>query len=287
MRRSTLILVLALYLVAAVPLDAQTPNTQQTSTKTYSGVRPLSNALTELEQKYHRVISYEDPIIENPNDLQDVGPRVRKNVDPSQPKVPLFVPRNVTFTVDRDGSEITDRRSQREFLQLLVTKDSESDVAKFEVRDYPDRLVVVPIAVRSTSGSWLDRKPLLDTLISLPEHDRSGAEALTELREALRIATGEQFLLGGGPINALLQARVSRGYQPQPAREILIDLLGQLKGGTFSWKLLHQPKYGYFLNIYAVNVPAVGTPSTKQGNHRATGKPVQMVHEVEAPKQTR
>ncbi len=61
------------------------------------GARPLANAIEILEQRYHRMITYEDPLYLYAADLKDVSDNVRRDGTIGKPKV--LVPRGGALAI--------------------------------------------------------------------------------------------------------------------------------------------------------------------------------------------
>jgi hypothetical protein len=192
---------------------------------TVSGPRPVATAALELEQRFHRSVTYEDPPYPD-----SAGP----------------VPRPPTITIGYGPSESVESVLRR----AIEAHERAGNPGWFTVVQAGDRIDVVPRAYRTAGGDVVERVPLLDTVIPAAPGRTDGIAFLEALTVALRRARGEAVEIGTVPVNLLSQDRSAGADEPMPARHLLGARLSRL-GPGLSWQLLNDPGTGAFvLNIH-------------------------------------
>ena len=112
----------------------------------------------------------------------------------------------------------------------------------------------MPTAFKNSLGDITPQQSLLDTVISLPSEERSGAQTLKALCNAISQQSQNLVLVGTIPVNRFLHYHDNRGLKSERARDALADLLRSVDpNGNLSWQLLGGPGTDtYFLNIHRV-----------------------------------
>jgi hypothetical protein len=196
---------------------------------TVTGPRPVAAVALELEERFRRVVTYEDPPYPDPADTAP-GP----------------VPRPGTITIGYRPDEPLEQVLRR----AIEAHERAANPGWFAVVRSGDRIDVVPRAYRTAAGDVVERTPLLDTVVSPAPHPTDGIAFLDGLAGALREARGELVEIGTVPVNLLAGDRSADGDEPMPARRLLGARLARL-GPGLSWQLLNDPGPGTFvLNVH-------------------------------------
>jgi hypothetical protein len=199
---------------------------------TVSGPRPVAAVALELEDRFHRVVTYEDPPYPDPAD-----------------RAPGPVPRPGTITIGYGRSEPVEQVLRR----AIEAHERARNPGWFAVVRAGDRLDVVPRAYRTAAGDVVERIPLLDTVIPPAPERTDGIAFLEGLAAALHRARGEAVEIGTVPVNLLAGHRSAGGEKPIAARHLLGARLSRL-GPGLSWQLLNDPGSGAFvLNIHRLS----------------------------------
>lgn len=132
--------------------------------------------------------------------------------------------------------------------------------ARFRVIERSGRRVLVPEAVRSADGAWVEVTPLLDTRVDLEPRLRSAEDALGELLSALEQRTGERVL----PAQTLNgQATTRAGGINIPVRDLMVQIFDDYTGedhpSNMTWRLVWYEK-GQFWFLNFAPVWSLGPP---------------------------
>jgi hypothetical protein len=218
----------------------------RTATLSINDPRPLAAALQDLEARYGWVVTYEDPIFQHPDELQDVTTSVRKDYDTTKPHV--IVPRGGPFTFAWPLSSTPPAILEN----LLRAYRASGHPGVFRLANTGATFHVIPVRSRRADGVDQELPAVLDALISVPPGSRTAHELLLAIAERVSRATDVPVGLGSYPLNWALQTRVEGGVSNEPARTALVRVLDspRLK---FSWRMFYAPDMKrYVLNIHVV-----------------------------------
>ena len=197
--------------------------------------RPLADAARLLEERFHRVVTYEDtPYAYSDDTIRDEAGRL--------------IPR---------GGRLTVEYSEADDLQGVIAKVLEAHTrsnlpGRFAVEHRDGDHHIVPRAFRDDRGAMEARTPLLATTIALVAPGRDALQVMEEIAQRVSRVRGETVALGTVPINRLAQHRVARDRLNGSARDLLVGLFREM-GQRSSWQLLNDPaSRDYFLNIHDV-----------------------------------
>ena len=133
--------------------------------------RPIAEVAGTLVSQYSIVITYEDPRVEYPGDIQD-RTHTRRDLDrypPGEaprillPSTEIF---NATYYVSVDTGEPEDWAAT--LRQLISDYEFDSKGGRFRVQQTGDVFHIIPTHARNSSGQWVESTSILDTSISLP-----------------------------------------------------------------------------------------------------------------------
>lgn len=220
--------------------------------------RPLAKAIEVLQTRSGLAITYEDPLYVNDGEVADVTPKVRKDLNRFRPgEAPkVLIPKGGAVSIDYKVSPGTDRPADpMAAVQQLVKEHSASgNAGVFRVEQSGQMIHVIPAAFRNREGVITPQQSVLDAVITLPAEERSGVQTLQAICEAISQATGTRVVVGVIPLNLFIHHRDRQGGVSRKARDMLVNLLENIKKGTnLSWRLLYDPGMGtYALNIHIV-----------------------------------
>jgi hypothetical protein len=209
--------------------------------------RPLAAALQDLEARYGWVVTYDDPIYQHADELQDVTASVRRQDDATRPRV--IVPRGGPFTFTWPPSSAPPAILEN----LLQAYNASGHPGVFRLANTGATFHVIPVRSRGADGVDKELPAVLDAPIFVPHGGRTAHELLLAIVERVSRATGVSVGLGSYPVNWSLQTQVEGAVGYEPARTALVRLLDspRLK---FSWRMFYAPDMKrYFLNIHIVS----------------------------------
>lgn len=200
-----------------------------------SSPRPLADAARLLEQRFHRVVTYEDAPYAHPDDM------IRDDAS-------RLIPRGGRIAVQYEEADDLPRVLEK----ILDAHARLKHPGVFAVEHLGNDYHIVPRAFRNDRGAPETRLPLMDTTISAPAGASDGLRRLEEIVRSLSTTRGETVSLGTVPINALAQHRVGSGESKGRVRDLLVGLFRAMDRHA-SWQLLNDPGTSAFvLNIHEV-----------------------------------
>jgi hypothetical protein len=182
-------------------------------------VKPLFRAVYELEKLCGCPITYEDAPLENAADVVEVSAGAvagRRGLYQRGGKL------EVSYPVDSLDVSDNVERAVREIVRIY---EDQKLPGVFRVERDGAMLHVIPDSVRSKDGLPAPTSSVLDALISFPQQERSGLEAINAVLDAVRSAGGTDVDLGEVPMNLLASHRVSVGAHNDLARTVLARIL--------------------------------------------------------------
>ncbi len=219
---------------------------------TGTGPRPLSQALETLRLKYDGAVSYEDPQYLSAKDVKE-DPSAKENLVPAGTPFTLQIP---------PVQSPTDAVAEEKSIQSIVDAYNHSgNPGQFEIRKTEGRVItVVGVAARDDKGAFARQKPLLDSLVTLPEKDRTITETLDLLSETLTKESHIPVIQGISPRSLVDQPHVKLGGK-LPARSVLAQALAASPRPLY-WQLLFDPNSkGYILNVHSVHITKAPAPA--------------------------
>jgi hypothetical protein len=159
----------------------------------------------------------------------------------------LIVPRRAQLTVPRSSSSFLSEAEKTNQIQAAIDAYPATGLLhEFVLERNRQSYFVGP---RSGAGQL----NLMSTPISIPLQQRSAIEALALLFDVLSREAGVKVAVGEARF--FLAPPVIIGGQNEPARNILIRVLGQIDGSNGqSYRALYDPKLRY----YMVNFQSIG-----------------------------
>jgi len=237
--------------------------------------RPLSEAASQLEPILGIPISYEDAALVYSGDyaraLDTDWGRKSAEHDPrfraTNPIGSIGGSLEVRFTIDASVSA-------RQVLQGVVDQHkARGNPGEFTLLSNGNGFSIVPAAIRDTNGILMPEHSPLDSVISFPTAERTGAATLEMICQAVTAASGRKVNLGNVPLNLFFNTAVEVGADHQTARDVLLRTLRELHWNNgvrdvaipkMSWQLLYGPARAmartpsladglYFLNLHTVH----------------------------------
>jgi hypothetical protein len=199
--------------------------------------RPLAKVIRELENRHGWRVTYEDPVYEYANDLEDVTIIARRGSVPSgSPR--LLVPRDRLFRFEYANTSAN--RPQEVIPALVKSYNSASYSDAFRVIQRGTLHHVVPTRSLDAKGQLRDRRSRLDVGVTVNDDERSAYQMLDAVLKQVSAAAGEPVGLGVVPMNLLMSTRVRGGAQKENARDVIVRTL-EATTQNISWQLFCDP----------------------------------------------
>jgi hypothetical protein len=205
---------------------------------TANSPRPLLQTLEALQRMYGWMVGYEDPLYNSHHDVVDVmnnGSRV---------EVPAGGEFSVEFPASAPGEEKT--------LRLIVDAYNQSkNPGRFNLRRTAGGdIYIVGTAAHNEAGAISSQEPLLDTTITLGSEERTVADTIDLLCQAVGAQGHTTIVVGVVPKNILEHTSATIGGTKISARELLDQCL-KATHRNLNWRLLFDSaSKGYFLDIH-------------------------------------
>jgi hypothetical protein len=123
----------------------------------------------------------------------------------------------------------------------------------------PQIMHVIPTTMKNAEGALVPHESALDTIISLPEEDRTVEQKMAAICEAVSRVSLTRVELGSYPTNWFIQSLDRQGATNQKARDVLVDTFESMTRESetrLSWRMYYGPGYKrYVLNIHWVSKP--------------------------------
>lgn len=209
--------------------------------------RPIAEAIRQLDDSEHWLISYEDQPYAYPGDLEDLTYAIAAE------KHLTVTPNTKHFIGPRQSSvSLTYLRSDPPSLVLsrLLSRYAESNGTVFKVLSANDRLIVVPERVLNSSGKLQEVLPVFSTPINLGLMDRDAGQMLQSICDALSEAAGTRVFVGVAPYFG--NTRVKMSAINEPARNVLIRFLEALGKTQIVWTFNAGADGSYALNLRSI-----------------------------------
>ena len=183
---------------------------------------------------------------------------MRKDLDKYRPgEAPrVIVPKGGTLAVDYDalpGTKVP-INTPATIQQLLNNHDNAGAPGRFRVEQQGEIFHVIPTAFKNSFGEMTPQESPLDTLISFPAQERSGAQTLQVICNAISEQSQTSVSVAAFPLNPFFRYHDVRELKSGKARDALASLLQSVDpSGRLSWRLLGGVgSDAYFLNIHRV-----------------------------------
>jgi hypothetical protein len=197
-------------------------------------VRPLAEASILLQERYGKVVTYEEPILTWSGELEEIPGK-------SGTKGYLYAKRQGFLMPSEAGQESDLALVLKE---TLSSYHQQTTGTRFQVLTSTWGYHIVPLQVHDSNGIFVPANSLLDAQIYIPDEVRSARGHLEAFGAAVTVATGIPFDISAfafqprGFDNAFRARPASFmwGTAPKRARDALIDLV-TISATTFSWRL--------------------------------------------------
>jgi hypothetical protein len=185
--------------------------------------RPLMEAARLLESKLGVQIDYEDAVIENPGELQDVASTVMREEHRKQnPTKRIFIPKggrlDVSYEVNDQGRGINPESAIQ---RAVASHNAKGYPGHFTVDAGTGTFRIVPDRITDAQGQQKAHLSVFGAKVSFPEAPRTGLETIALILTQVKAITGQTVEIGMVPTNALIGTAVSMGATNEPAREVI------------------------------------------------------------------
>jgi hypothetical protein len=228
--------------------------------------RPLTQALTALQQKFGWRLNYEDPQYISKLDVVAAKDLLDKS---SYPDGEHRIPRGGVFAVEFPAGSPPDAApDEQKTLQLIVDAYNRSgNPGQFELRRDKDRTEqvfdVVGTAAHDNQGRVSGQQAVLDLPITLAVEERTASDTIDLICQKIAEKAHVKITLGVHPLG-LDRIKVTVGGKELAARSYLFRAL-ESPGPPLSWRLLYDPdSNSYFMNLHHIKLtPAKATSAPK------------------------
>ena len=217
-------------LVAAIVPFAGWPQQQHVANVVTKTSRPLVELAQALVLKEGWLVDYEDPAYTFPGDLVDVTKTQTsaafRAANPGKQVLGVrsnsvafsFPFRTVSPELDNPVALIS---------ALLAVNEQAGNPGIFKVISSGRHLQIVPDQIKNAAGIMTPQMNPLDRPLNFPDAVRSGSEIVYLIRDQLR-SGGVNTGIGTIPTNYLNQTEMSIGATGEPARAVLLRMIGGL-----------------------------------------------------------
>ncbi len=196
---------------------------------------PIAEAVKQVEQRFGRVVTYEDVSHAAPSDIVDITDEVAKG----KPRTTrIYVPRRDSIRLAYTSKYAAPDAQAGEALArlLAVWNGGAGHSGKFRVERVVGGYHVIPVATKALNETTEPYTSPLDTRITVARAERDGLETLDVLAQAIADSSGRRVHPGNVPMNRLVRTRVTIGAENQTARKVLWRAL-QAIDPALSWQL--------------------------------------------------
>lgn len=197
--------------------------------------RPLAEAVRQIEDRFGRVVTYEDGSYVAADDMVDVTEQVRRDGKTDR-RVRVMRSDSISLAYTPTGPSV-DAQVREVLTRLLAQWNRPPHSGRFRLDEVVGGYHVVPVARKGKDGDPEPYTSPLDTPITIRPDERDGVEFMTLLAEAISTSSGRRVIEGAMPMNRLRQAKVVLGADNQTAREVLWKAL-QAIDPALSWQFL-------------------------------------------------
>lgn len=214
--------------------------------------RPLAALATELETRYHIIVTYEEGLWMSP-DTEDVTQRIIDSGKP-KPPIPVIVPRKAAVSFQYALDPVNGSATADILSALLDQYHAANAPGRFRLEGSNGLYHLIPSGLKDPSGYWNDVSPVLSIPVSLADEERTVDDTLDEIVAQLNRASPVKIGWGFTPLNLFNQTRIRLAADNVPARQlmrrILEHLLRQNLPRRVTWHLNYDPE---ILNKYILN----------------------------------
>ena len=220
--------------------------------------RPLEEAALRLEERYGKVVTYEEPLLTWRGELQALPGR-----DPEAKQV-LF-PKPQSFTMPEMGPDLGNALKD-----TMAAYHQATSGIRFQLVTSKLGFHIVPVEARDSTGKSVPMPSLLDQIITVPSEARTASQHLRALVAAInkvqpiRLEVNVAFGFRHDDFDRTFRAQppvFPCGVQAVVAREVLIDLLNQ-SASTMWWQLLCQSSAQPSDRFCVLGVSLIQVPTT-------------------------
>ena len=205
-----------------------------------SGPRPLVKVVDLLQARFGKIVTYEEPLILNPDDLQLYGPATSEWS--TGPKTRNFPMRSIAGLFRRPQLDA------RAISRIISAYNNQNLGVHFRAESSPFGFHIIGMETRDGTGRYAQTPALLDAVINIPEDRRTPSDTFEAICLAVQSATGIQVnanvALTRPYFDPLYRgagdSTLTWGVAQRTAREALIDFL-EKSATSFSWKVMCQP----------------------------------------------
>ena len=212
--------------------------------------RPLEQAITAVREEYGWLVNYEDPPYRSNFDLID-NPFIPPEVRRAGQRFTLVSGGAFQSTYPESSDMWSSKNAEEQTLKKIVSDYNEGrNPGKFVVRKESDgSYSIVGNYSEDDNGNEIPTPPIMDTSVSIQPGTYVADEAFKLIAARLTASSGNTVLVDG-PLNALIQSRVTVGGANVPARSLMLQLVAGVKSVRLVWDLQYAADTpGYVLHL--------------------------------------
>jgi hypothetical protein len=219
-----------------------------------NGPRPLVQVLDAIKEGYGWQVNYEDPVYASKPDVFETYPQY--STERSGGKIRIV--NGGAFTVDAPSSgPFLDR--EKTLRTVVDSYNASGNPGRFELRRGTEGVFeVVGIGARNDSGVVVPQKAVLDSLIVLPQEQRSTIETLQLICKKVGDRSQAELNLGIYPMNLMRITNATIGGSQYQARTLLERTLNST-GRTISYRMLYDPESKNYVINFSIVQPVLST----------------------------
>ena len=251
LRCALVVTTLAILQPPGLAQDRHTPEPTNVSLDV-TDARPMAAAITALEKRLGRVITYEDPPYLYSPQIADVTAQYSRNTASGRR---ILVPNGGSFHFSFAPTSAAAADDASAVLNALLDEYNQSgNPGTFRLVQTGSLFHVVPAATMDETGQSKHVSSLLDSTIAMDAEEHPALDALQKVLSAASAARGTKITVGAVPLNLFLQTRFRASSKEMIARDAVIQIL-QATGREWSWRLLCDPGAAGWcaLNLHAVS----------------------------------
>jgi hypothetical protein len=212
--------------------------------------RPLEQAIEAIRQEYGWTVDYEEPPYESYDLVDNTDPGWR-GAHPTAKGVTRIAGGLFTATFYA-GSDMSSGSpdEERALEKVVADYNASGNPGRFMLKaEGADRLSIVGIGIRDSSGNERTVTPILDTRISLPLQEHDVVEAMKLISQAVSEKSPYKVEPGNAPTNLSIQTRMRVGGDNLTARELFAQVAAATRLRTIWLLLWDADAHCYFMNM--------------------------------------
>ena len=215
--------------------------------------RPVTEIVQQISDRTGVVITYEDPPILFPGEIDDVTAEVARDPDAALVRNGrgVLVPKNkvLEWTEQTTSTVPTIGQVEVSLLDLLRVHNATDAGGKLKLVRDGDILHVVPTRTKLENGQWWDVFSVMDVPITVAPEQRSVDDQLDAIFHAIGKKLGVFIRIVRSPVNTIQVAASMYQLDGVTGRNAVMEVLQKTNTPT-RWAILYDPSIeGYYVSF--------------------------------------